>query len=109
MIIRGNTVGTIMPRTNYNQTDSSKSDYLVGKDELDEAISAAFLAAENAATEAGKALPKAGGTMTGVINMNSKRITGLPTPTQASDAVSKNYMETYITNFVSTNLLGGEW
>ena len=34
MKIRGNTVGTTMPRANYNQTDPTKSDYLVGRDNL---------------------------------------------------------------------------
>jgi len=105
MIIQGNTVGTIMPRTNYNQTDPAKPDYLVGKDKLDKAISDAETAAENAVTKADNALSKTGGTMTGSINMNSNRITGLPTPTQASDAVSKGYMEKYITD----TILGGEW
>ena len=38
MIIRGNTVGATMPRTNYNQTDSSKPDYLVGREELEKKI-----------------------------------------------------------------------
>ena len=34
MKIKGNTVGTPMPRTNYNQTDPSKADYLVGRDNI---------------------------------------------------------------------------
>ena len=37
-MIRGNTVGTTMPRTNYEQTDSTKADYLKGKDALDRKI-----------------------------------------------------------------------
>lgn len=32
--IRGNTVGTTMPRTDFNQTDSSKADYLLGREKL---------------------------------------------------------------------------
>lgn len=32
--IRGNTVGTSMPRTDFNQTDSSKADYLVGREKI---------------------------------------------------------------------------
>lgn len=32
--IIGNTVGTPMPRTNYNQTDTTKADYLLGREKL---------------------------------------------------------------------------
>lgn len=32
--IRGNTVGTTMPRTDFNQTDSSKADYLLGRETI---------------------------------------------------------------------------
>lgn len=38
MIIRGNTVGTTMPRANWNQTDPKKADYVIGKETVDEAI-----------------------------------------------------------------------
>lgn len=38
MIIQGNTVGTPMPRTDYEQTDPKKSDYLKGKEKLDQKI-----------------------------------------------------------------------
>lgn len=34
MKINGNTVGTTMPRTNYNQTDPKKADYLVGRENI---------------------------------------------------------------------------
>lgn len=59
MIIKGNTVGTPMPRTNYEQTDPSKADYLKGKDVLDqkieEAKQAGLSAAGNAQSAAGTA------------------------------------------------------
>ena len=32
--IRGNTVGTPMPRSNFNQTDSKKADYIIGRDKI---------------------------------------------------------------------------
>ena len=32
--IIGNTVGTTMPRANYNQTDPSKADYIVGRENI---------------------------------------------------------------------------
>lgn len=34
MIIKGNTVGTTMPRTDWNQTDPQKADYLKGREDL---------------------------------------------------------------------------
>lgn len=102
MSIKGNTVGTIMPRTDYNQTDPTKPDYLVGKEKLDESIEKAN---ETAAEVKRDAVLKSGSTMQGNINMNSFHITGLPTPTGDSDAISKSYMEKYITE----SFLGGEW
>ena len=50
MIISGNTVGTPMPRTNYEQTNPAKADYLTGKNVLDQKIEAAHTAAGNAQT-----------------------------------------------------------
>ena len=46
-------------------------------------------------------LPKAGGTMSGAINMDNNAITGLPSPTNASDAANKAY--------VDGNLAGLSW
>ena len=34
MKINGNTVGTPIPRSNYNQTDPKKADYLVGRENI---------------------------------------------------------------------------
>ena len=39
-------------------------------------------------------LPLAGGTMTGDITMGSNSLTGLPTPSVASDAATKDYVDT---------------
>lgn len=55
MIIKGNTVGTTMPRTNYEQTDPVKADYLKGKDVLDQKILDAHTAADDAQTAADNA------------------------------------------------------
>jgi hypothetical protein len=116
MIIRGNTVGATMPRTNYNQTDSSKPDYLVGKDDLDQKIADAKKAGTDAAVVAGQAntlakevkntaLMKAGGKMSGDIDMDGMHILNLPTPTEDTDIVTKKWLEDY----VDTTFLGGEW
>ena len=47
MIIRGNTVGTTMPRANWNQTDTKKADYVIGKDAVDASIKKAQATADN--------------------------------------------------------------
>lgn len=120
MIIKGNTVGTTMPRTNYKQTDETKPDYLVGKDALDQKIAEAKKAGTDAAITAGhaktkaesiekKALMKTDGKMTEDINMDGHRITNLHEPTQDTDLITKKYMETYLGNYVDTTILGGEW
>lgn len=38
-------------------------------------------------------LPLSGGTMSGLVNMNNNRITGVPTPQAASDASPKSYVD----------------
>ena len=48
MIIRGNTVGTTMPRANWNQDDPKKADYVVGKEAVDAAIQKAQETADGA-------------------------------------------------------------
>ena len=52
MSIKGNLVGNISPRTNWNQTDSSRADYLVGREKIAESIADAKSAGINAATTA---------------------------------------------------------
>ena len=52
MSIKGPTVGTTIPRTNYNQTDPAKADYLKGKEDLDKKIQDV---ADNAQAAAGNA------------------------------------------------------
>ena len=92
MKIRGNTVGTTMPRTNYEQTDPTKADYLRGKEKIDESISKAQKTADDA-------LPKTGGTvtgditMTGNIAMGGKKITDVGAPADDGDAVNKKYVD----------------
>ena len=114
MSIKGNTVGTPMPRTDYNQTDPSKADYLRGRENLNKniadakkagtdaqtaannaqtAANNAHTAANNAKTTADNALPKAGGTVTGNVAMSGKKVTGLGDPTDSGDAVNKGYVD----------------
>ncbi len=50
--------------------------------------------ATTTATSIATKLPKAGGTMTGVIAMSTNKITGLGDPTAAQDAATKTYTDT---------------
>ena len=68
MIIRGNTVGTTTPRSNWNQNDPKKVDYIIGKDAVDAAITAAQKTADNAVTAAGNAHTAAGNAQTAADN-----------------------------------------
>lgn len=45
---------------------------------------------------ANAALPKAGGYMTGALNMNNQQLTGIPTPVSANNAVNKAYVDTVV-------------
>lgn len=49
--------------------------------------------ASDAMAEAQKMLPKAGGTMTGAINMNGKAITNVLAPSDGADAANKTYVD----------------
>lgn len=68
MIIKGNTVGTTMPRTDYNQTNPKKADYLKGKEDLDRSIQNAQTAADNAQTAADNAQTAADNAQTAADN-----------------------------------------
>lgn len=51
---------------------------------------------------ANAALPKSGGSMSGVLNMNNQQLTGLPVPTGGSQAVPKNYVDTTLNPVILT-------
>ena len=107
MIIKGNTVGTTTPRSNWNQNDPKKADYIIGKETVDNAIANAQNSADNAQTAADNAqaaagnaqatadnaLPKAGGDMTGSIAMGGNKVTGLGAPADSADAATKQYVD----------------
>lgn len=114
MKIRGNTVGTTMPRTNWNQTNPAKADYLLGKEDLEKVIQAAQTAADNAQTaaenaktaadnaqktadeaknSAGDFVSSSGGTITGELSMSGKKITNIGDPEEGADAANKGYVD----------------
>ena len=82
----------------------TQSDLLSGKATLDQmalwrvSVSGTTIAAPvklfEVASVASGALPTSGGTMTGVIDMGSKKITNLATPTSNTDAATKAYADT---------------
>lgn len=45
-------------------------------------------------------LPTSGGTMSGAINMGSKKITSLATPTESTDAATKGYVDTLVSGTI---------
>ena len=55
MKIKGNTVGTTMPRSNWDQEDPKKADYIKGRDKVNKAIADAKAAADDAQTAADNA------------------------------------------------------
>ena len=68
MIIRGNTVGTTTPRSNWNQNDPTKADYVIGHEAVDAAIAAAQETANNGVTAAGNAQTAADNAQTAADN-----------------------------------------
>ena len=126
MIIRGNTVGTTMPRADYAETNPKSAAYI--KNKPDEAIQRAQTTADNAVTAAGNAqtaadnaktaadnaqtaadnaqttandaVPKAGGTMTGALNVLD--------PTENAHAANKGYVDEKRKVFTTT-LTVNDW
>lgn len=91
MIIRGNTVGTTVPRADYAQTDPNQSTFILNKP--DTAIAKAQQTADAAKKTAEAALPKSGGNMTGAVNMDGNSVINLASPNEDSDAVNKGYVD----------------
>ena len=53
-------------------------------------------------------LPLNGGTMTGNINMNRKRLNNVPTPTSSLQAANKQYVDNQLSNYVTNNSLSDQ-
>lgn len=76
----------------YGVADGDDDSAAVNKSQLD-AVSDKISKIEGGTTEL-PYLKKSGGTMTGAINMGSKKITSLATPTASTDAATKGYVDT---------------
>lgn len=76
----------------YGVADGDADSAAVNKSQLD-AVSDKISKIEGGTTEL-PYLKKSGGTMTGAINMGSKKITSLATPTASTDAATKGYVDT---------------
>ena len=85
MIVRGNTVGTTVPRPDYAETNPESPRYIFNKP--DGAI-------QKAQQTADAALPKGGGTLSGELNMEGNAILNLPEPTLAAHPATKTYVDT---------------
>lgn len=92
-IIRGNTISTAMPRADYSQEDENKADFIKNKpvQDLNEAL-----------TKARDALPKAGGVMTGVLNMGQHVIEDLADPTKDRHAANMGFVKSHVRSFAET-------
>lgn len=73
----------------YSQSDPGKSDYIRNKPDVE----AVKTLAQEGKTLAEKAMPKTGGTMTGSIDMDGNKVTGLGDPAESGDAASKAYVD----------------
>ena len=89
MSIMGAAAGLPAPSADWAQTDESRADFIRNKPDVE----ALRTLAQEGKTLAGKALPKAGGTMTGPIAMGGNRVTGLGDPEAAGDGASKGYVD----------------
>lgn len=90
-LIPGNIFTVTNPQADYNQSDSTKADFI--KNKPDAAIKKAQETADSAKKTAEAALSRAGGTMTGPIAMGGHKVTGLAVPDQSSDAATKGYVD----------------
>ena len=91
-VILGNGASTVPLRSDYGQTDPSKSDFILNKP--DQAIQKAQSTADSAKTTAEAALPKAGGNMTGAMTVLW--------PVEDTNPATKKYVDTVVANTYMT-------
>lgn len=79
MRLYGNMIGSAVPRPDWDQADDTAPDFIRNKNSIEEKVDGA--------------LQKSGGTMSGAINMGSKKVTKLADPTNDTDAANKKYVD----------------
>ena len=79
MRLYGNMIGSAVPRPDWDQADDTAPDFIRNKNSIEEKVNGA--------------LQKSGGTMSGAINMGSKKITNLAAPTNPGDSANKSYVD----------------
>lgn len=84
-------IGAVDAKAGAAQTtaDAAVRDAAAAQAQADKGVADAAAAL----AQANKMLPLTGGTMTGAINMGSKKITNLATPTNNADAATKKYVD----------------
>lgn len=89
MSILGNVAGLGAVQPDWAQTDEKRADFIRNKPDM------AGLTAdiEEVRDLAGGALPRSGGTMSGAVDMGSRKVTNLAAPTNAADAANKSYVD----------------
>ena len=108
MIIKGNTVGTTAPRSNWNQNDPKKVDYIIGKDAVDAAIAAAQATADNAVTAAGNAQTAADNAQAAADNAHTAAQTEAQAAAQNAEKNAKDYTDSKRKVFTAT-LTTNDW
>ena len=90
MSLWGNLVGAFVPTEHFEKSIEANAE---AAKEAQNTANQARKDAESAQKTANDALPKAGGDMTGNINMGDKKVTDLGEPTDGKDAVNKKYVD----------------
>ena len=104
MSIIGNVAGLGAVQPDWAQTDEKKADYIRNKPD----VSHVETSLEELRALAEDALPRAGGTMTGGVDMGGNQITGLAAPSSPGDAVTKGYVDS-MRFFGEVVLTAGGW
>ncbi len=96
MSILGNVAGLAAPQPDWNQTDSGRADFIKNKPALADPgqLGQALELAQGA-------LQRSGGAMTGAVNMNGQKVTGLGAAQADGDAVSLGVLTAFYAGKVS--------
>jgi hypothetical protein len=93
-----------------DDTDSARKTYVDNAISTEQSARATAISNEQSARIAGDALKvnKAGDTMEGNLNMGTKKVTNLGSPSSGADATTKTYVDAQISAAISTGTPGGQ-